>query len=122
MLHAPDKATANGGRPSDKNDNLADLMADPHCRYLVQCLREKDGTASLEAVSKYVVAEITGGSSDDVPDEVQRRVQTWLHHGQLPQLDNHGIVDFDPESGTVQLASGADQQWRVDAPGLERGP
>lgn len=81
-----------------------DLLSDPHCRYLLAYLRTHETPASLSDVARYVVGQITETPQDEVTEDVQRRVQTWLHHGQLPALDDHGIVDFDPDSGTVSLA------------------
>lgn len=89
---------------SDGTESLEELLADPHCRYLLRYLREGDEPAELPSVARYVVGEITETSPDEVSEDVQRRVQTWLHHGQLPALDDHGVVDFDPDAGTVRLA------------------
>jgi len=87
----------------DENDELADLLSDPHCRLLLKSLHERNEPVSVSTVTRTIVAEITGTEPADVPDGVSRRVQTWLHLGQLPLLDEHGVVDFDPEVGTVAL-------------------
>jgi hypothetical protein len=92
------------GRGSETaEEELADLLSDPHCRYLLQYLRENDNPVSVSTLTRFVVAEITDTPADEVSDAVQRRVQTWLHHGQLPALDEMGVLEFDPESGTVWL-------------------
>lgn len=85
-------------------DELADLLADPHCRYLLEYLRQHEDPADVSTLTEYVVAEVTDTSPDSVSADVQRRVQTWLHHGQLPTLDRYGVVDFDADAGTVSLA------------------
>lgn len=85
-------------------EEIADLLADPHCRYLLEYLRKHDEPATVEAITQYVVAEITDTPPEEVSGDVQRRVQTWLHHGQLPTLDSYGIVDFDADDDTVSLA------------------
>lgn len=108
MNHGTDEPTMIDSTDSDTGiatEDLEDLLSDPHCRYLLEYLREHEGSASVSAVARYVVGKITQTSPDDVSGDVQRRVQTWLHHGQLPTLDDHGIVDFDPDSGTVSLAN-----------------
>lgn len=92
-----------GGRSAHTDDELADILADPHCRLLLEYLRETENPATVSAITTHVVSEITGTAPDSVPQDVVRRVQTWLHHGQLPTLDAHGVVDFDPESGVVDL-------------------
>lgn len=93
------------------DDRLSELLADPHCRYLIEYLEAGDDPATLADAATHVVARITDSEPDDVPPDVVRRVKTWLHHGQLPELDEHGIVDFDPDAGTVSLAS--DEPHRV---------
>lgn len=97
---AGDSAWADSGE-----DGLETVMADPHCRYLLEYLDDADGPVPLSAVAKHVVAGITDSDPDDVPPDVERRVMTWLHHGQLPELDERGFVNFDPDAGTVSLAT-----------------
>jgi len=96
-----------GQTPGSESDDeaLVDLLSDPHCRYLLRYLRENASPVSIDEVTRYVVAELTDTTPEDVPEDVRRRVQTWFHHGQLPTLDDHGIVEFDPESGTVTLVT-----------------
>lgn len=108
-LRATDVKTSGSERPEEhereREEDLGGLLTDPHCRYLLKYLRENTNPVSVTEVARYVVAEITDTSVEDAPDDVHRRVQTWFHHGQLPALDEHGIVVFDPESGTVTLAA-----------------
>lgn len=119
MNHRADEATVSGRQRSDSgareetgrtegsrttDESLADLLSDPHCRYLLEYLRTNDNPVSVSAVARYVVSQVTDAPVDDVSNDVERRVQTWFHHGQLPMLDDHGVVDFDPDSGTVRLA------------------
>lgn len=92
-----------GEQSKDDREDLADLLTDPHCRLLLEYLHQQNGPASVSAATRYIVTEITGTKPVDDADSASRRVQTWLHLGQLPVLDEHGIVDFDPETGTVAL-------------------
>lgn len=111
MIPRSDSPHASDGQRPEADvarDDVADLLSDPHCRYLLKYLREEDSPASVATVTQYVVAEITDTAPEDVSDDVQRRVQTWLHHGQLPALAEHGVVEFDAESGAVALA---DDPW-----------
>lgn len=94
-ISAPDGAT--------QQEMLADLLSDPHCKHLLVLLRERNGAAEVEDVSRDIVGRMTGAPADQVPANVERRVQTWLHHGLLPTLDEQGIVEFDPEQRTVAL-------------------
>ncbi|WP_459190733.1 DUF7344 domain-containing protein [Halosimplex sp. J119] len=89
---------------TDHGERLADALDDPHCRYLLKYLRDADGAVSVSEVATYVVSQLTDSPPDEVSTDVERRVQTWFYHGQLPMLDDYGVIDFDPDSGTVRLA------------------
>ncbi|MDS0284612.1 DUF7344 domain-containing protein [Haloarcula onubensis] len=82
---------------------IDDLLSDPHCRHLLTVLRERDRPTGVSTASRHIVSEMTDSPVDQVPANVERRVQTWLHHGLLPTLDDRGVVAFDPERRTVTL-------------------
>lgn len=86
-------------------EELEDVLDDPHCRHLLDYLRREDGPVPESTLSRHVVAQITGTTPEEVDDDVQRRVQTWLHHGQLPVLDEYGVVEFDADVGEVSLGN-----------------
>jgi hypothetical protein len=105
MVARTNNHSSNSTRDRHSTDSdFADLMEDPHCRYLLDYLQRAEGDTQVSAASRYVVAEMTGGPPDGVPESAQRRAQTWFHHGLLPELDEKDLVDFDPEAGTVRLA------------------
>ena len=106
MNHRFDETTVSEEREADDTadgDRLAEALDDPHCRYLLKYLRDRPGPASVSEVATYAAAQITDSSPDEISADVERRVQTWFYHGQLPMLDDYGVVEFDPDSGTVRL-------------------
>lgn len=106
MTHATDGSglTDSGEREDGTaRTDLALLLDDPHCRFLLDYLAERGSPASVAETARYVVGQFTDTPPEEVSEDVQRRVQTWLHHGQLPALDSHGVVEFDPEARTVTL-------------------
>ena len=106
MAHGVNEATVVDRRLEDTgvdSDRLGDALDDPHCRYLLKYLRDTSGSASVSDCATYVVAQITDSPREEVSNDVLRRVQTWFYHGQLPMLDDHGVVEFDPNSRTVRL-------------------
>lgn len=97
-----------GGVDSDQGaDHLVDLLDDPHCRYLLSYLQDADDPVQVAEVVRYVVSQLTNTPVDEISSEVERRVQTWFYHGQLPALDEFGVIEFDPDSGTITLADDA---------------
>lgn len=85
------------------NERLEDVLDDPHCKHLLDYLRQENDPVDESTLARHVVAQITDTTPEEVADEVQRRVQTWLHHGQLPVLDEYGVVEFDADAGEVSL-------------------
>jgi hypothetical protein len=84
-------------------EELEDILDDPHCRHLLDILNREDGSVPELTLARRVVGRITNTAPEDVDDDVARRVQTWLHHGQLPILDEHGLVEFDAGAGEVRI-------------------
>ena len=85
---------------------MADLLSDPHCRHLVEYLRERGEPTDVERLAAHVAARLRDVPVGEIEPDVRRRVQTWLHHGQLPALSAHGVVEYDAETGTVRLVDG----------------
>ncbi|WP_449404990.1 DUF7344 domain-containing protein [Halosimplex halophilum] len=110
MTHGADETAVvdrHGTDAEARSERIADMLDDPHCRYLLAYLRETDEPASVAEVATHVVSQITDDDPENVSDDVKQRVQTWFYHGQLPMLDDHGVIEFDPDSGTVRLADEA---------------
>lgn len=103
MVHGIKGDVTGDDRRSTDTEGIEDLLSDPHCRYLLTFLDDADGEVTVSTAARHVVAGITGSDPDSVSPDVQRRVQTWLHHGQLPRLAERGIVEFDPDANTVSL-------------------
>ena len=99
------------------SEPLDDVLSDPHCKHLLRFLQWTEGAVPVRTVSRYIVSQVTGTAVTEVSPNVQRRVQTWLHHGQLPALALHGIVNFDPEQGTVELTADTDVAFLLSADG-----
>lgn len=92
------------GRRGEEDSD--DLLSDPHCRHLVEYLRERGEPVDVDHLAAHVVARVRGVPVEAIGPDVRRRVGTWLHHGQLPALSAHGVVEYDAETGVVRLADG----------------
>lgn len=107
-----------GRRPGDENPNASDAdargpHADPHTRLIVDYLQGADGPVEVPTLATEVAAALTGTPPESVQRNVRRRVQTWFHHGQLPALEEAGVVEYDPGRGVVRL----DGEGEPDEPG-----
>jgi len=71
-------------------------------RYVLQYLHNVDDEAVEfdTLVEQVMVWEATYRRSD--PDALRERIAIDLHHTQLPQLVDAGLIDRDSESGTIR--------------------
>lgn len=83
--------------------DVQELLSDPHVRHLLDFLRDEEGPVDLSTAAVHVTAGITGKPPEEVPDDVQDRIQTFLHHGHIPELATHGFLEYDSESNTLVL-------------------
>ena len=73
-------------------NGLAEMLADDRCRNVLYYLVQVDGRADLDEL---------GRSALDIDDE---SAITRLHHVVLPKLDDVGLLTYDLETHTVELA------------------
>jgi len=90
---------------ADLPKELRDVLSDPHGRNAVVYLARRDEPVGIAELSRGVVGLLDDTPNDAVGDDVARRVQTWLHHGHLPTLERHGVVEYHPDEGTVELVA-----------------
>lgn len=88
---------------ADLPGELRDVFEDPHGRSALVYLSRAGGPVDLDELSRGVVGLITDEPPDEVGGTSLRQVRTWLHHGHLPVLDDHGVVAYDFETGRVSL-------------------
>ena len=100
-----DRRPAETSPLGDSVGELEDVLSDPHGRTAIRYLSRCGEPVNVAELAKGVVGLLGDHPPDDVDDAVARRVQTWLHHGHLPTLQRHGVVDYQPEDGTVELVS-----------------
>lgn len=81
-------------------DSCLELVADPQRRAIVRRLRDDgDGETTVTALLDRLYLE---SEPEDAPPPDREQFAVQLHHVHLPELAAHGIVDYDPEDGTVR--------------------
>lgn len=76
------------------------LLADPHRRCVIECFDRTSSDVTIETLAEHVAAELTESADGDE----RRRVLLALHHNHLPRLDDHGVLEYDPDAGTVTVS------------------
>ena len=99
-----------GAQTKDRADldagEIHDILRNDRRRLAIKCLREQDGALSVRDLSEEVATRETGEAP--APRDKRRSVYVSLHQTHLPKLDDLGIVDYDPDGKTVELAANAD--------------
>jgi hypothetical protein len=83
---------------------VSDALSDPHSRYVIRYLHQHPTARLEELVDVVFGAEVA--ESDSIATPANREpVRFSLCNTVLPELDELGYVDFDPEDGTVARAA-----------------
>ena len=82
-------------------ESLYEVLSHPTRQALLYALRGTD-TATVGAIVRALVetdeCRFDGGER---LDEINR-VEVALHHAHLPKMDAAGVIDYDPEAGTIE--------------------
>ena len=79
--------------------DLHSLLAVERRRLILGILTEGITTVKLKELVMEVVEREDGIDTTD--EDVIDRVTIGLHHNHLPRLDDAGLVDYDPDSHTI---------------------
>ena len=66
-------------------------------------LRSRDDPVGLRELSERVAAWENGCEPDEVTSKERKRVYAALHQSHLPKMDREGVVEYDPDRGTIEL-------------------
>jgi predicted transcriptional regulator len=103
MSDGDDVPPKSSDSPSDGSlslDEMFDLLADRHRRYLFEYLaKEADPTVPLDDAVSYVTDQLAEETDYRPTDE---DVKGQLHHAHIPRLADSGLVEFDERSETIR--------------------
>lgn len=101
------------GQEQDKltQDLVFDILSSPRRRYVLYYLRKSAGPVELNDLAEQVAAWENQTAVDDLSDQERKRVYVSLYQTHIPKLDSVGIVDYDQQSGLVELT---DRVHRID--------
>jgi hypothetical protein len=87
-------------------DDLFDVLADERRRLALYCLDTRGGSVALAELAAEVARLERGideGESTRLPDEDVQPVYLDLYHAHVPKMEENGVVEYDPDTGTVGL-------------------
>jgi hypothetical protein len=84
-------------------DLVFDILSSPRRRYVLYYLRETGETVALNDLAEHVAAWENETEVDQLSDQERKRVYVSLYQTHIPKLDSVGIIDYDQQSGMVEL-------------------
>lgn len=93
-----------------QREDVFGVLSNERRRLVLQYLRQRpdDGPAGFRDVVDQVAAWENGTTTDRLDSGNRKCVYTALRQTHLPKLDKLGVVEFDSQRGTVELADAED--------------
>ncbi|QLG48553.1 DUF7344 domain-containing protein [Natrinema halophilum] len=88
---------------------LFDVFSNARRRRAVQYLKRQGCTCDLAPLVEQVAAWENDTDTDNVTRTQRRRVYISLYQTHLPMLEDHGIVDWDPDGHKIELLPNEDR-------------
>lgn len=82
---------------------LFDVFSNARRRQTVRYLKRQQGGCDLAPLVEQVAAWENDTNTDAVTRTQRRRVYISLYQTHLPMLEDHGIVDWDPDAHRIEL-------------------
>ncbi|ARS90187.1 DUF7344 domain-containing protein [Natrarchaeobaculum aegyptiacum] len=82
---------------------LFDVFSNARRRRTVQFLKRQGGSCDLAPLVEQVAAWENDVEADEVTRTQRRRVYISLYQTHLPMLEDHGIVEWDPDAHRIEL-------------------
>lgn len=110
-MSSSDRTAAGEAGPRGRltRDEVFDVLSSTRRRHVVHALAANGGEMSVGALSRQLARWENDLPADrDVTAKQRKRVYTALRQSHLPKLDEVGVVDYDPDRGTVAFTRRAD--------------
>lgn len=93
---------------------LLSALGDTRRRRLLGVFVEADErTLDRRTIAERLAAEEAG--PETVAERLERRIEVSLHHKHLPELDEFGAVEYDPDTGVATYDPDAELERQVRA-------
>lgn len=88
-------------------DVVFDILSSPRRRYVLYYLKQVDEPIELTDLAEQVAAWENETTPESLTDQERKRVYVSLYQTHIPKLDEAGIVTYDQDDGSVELAPGS---------------
>lgn len=98
-------------------DLLFDLLSNRRRRFVLHYLLREDRPVSIQELSKQVAMWEFGVTDEELSDQQKKRIYVALYQTHVPKLEEAGVIEYDSDTGLVEIAG----QARQLEPYLEEG-
>lgn len=88
-------------------DLVFDLLSSPRRRFILHYLRSESDSIALTALADEVAAWEYETPIEELTDQERKRAYVSLYQTHIPKLADAGIVEYDTDSGEVELSPAA---------------
>lgn len=93
-----------GGDGDLSLDDVFDLLRNQRRRRVLEYLRSNtDGSATLDELAEHIAAMENDVPIEQLTSSQRKRVYIGLYQCHLPKLDEHSVVEYDQDRGTIVL-------------------
>lgn len=84
-------------------DLVFDLLSSPRRRFVLYYLRSEAESMQLTDLADEVAAWEYESTVEELTEQERKRAYVSLYQTHVPKLAEAGLIDYDPDSGTVRL-------------------
>ena len=102
-------------------DEIFAILSNPRRRYVLYFLNQHETAIELTDLAEHVAAWENDTTVEELNSKERKRVYVSLYQTHVPKLADHGLIDYDPESGMVRQTESSrrvDQYLDTDESGI----
>ncbi|WP_123533276.1 DUF7344 domain-containing protein [Halosimplex salinum] len=88
-------------------DVVFDILSSARRRYVLYLLRTEDAPVELTELAEDVAAWENDTTVEELTKQQRKRVYVSLYQTHVPKLEDAGLVEYDQDTGEVELTSAA---------------
>jgi len=90
-------------------DQIFEILKNSRRRETLQYLCDNNGNGTLSDVAEHIAALENDTTVQAISSTQRKRVYVGLYQCHLPKMDDMGVIEFDKNRGTIELAPAAEQ-------------
>lgn len=88
-------------------DVAFDILSSPRRRYVLYYLKQEERPVELGELANQIAAWENEIEVEDLSRQQRKRVYVSLYQTHIPKLEDAGIIDYDSDSGMIELSERA---------------